>query len=691
MVSILPEWDSGGERTGWRRWLYWGAIAAGNLFGLGVATLIGLYIYFTWNIDPNVNLATLNRVSSLTFTDEKGTLIASRGSSFGEQLTLEEIPDNVKHAFIGAEDRRFYDHFGLDLYGLGRAMYFNISAGRLVQGGSTITQQLARTLFLSTDRSLSRKVEELFLAIWLERHLTKDQILELYLNRIYLGSGSYGVDAAARRYFGISVKETNLAQAAMLAAMTRAPARFAPTNDLDGARKRAALVLDAMIETGYLDHGTAYASRAIPAGPGENKVEVTYNYFADYVLSELETLGVPLDQDLIVRTTINREIQIKAQQVITDDIAANAEKKGVSQAAAAILTTDGAIRALVGGVDYVDSPFNRATQAMRQPGSAFKPFVYLTALEQGMHPSDMRYDQPVTIGKWSPANYGGTYSGAVTLSQALSKSINTVAAQLGEEVGTGEVVKTARRMGIGSPLQAIPSLALGTSEVTLLELANAYEPFATTGVAVKRFSVVDVRKPNGEIVYKHKSETGETVIADRIARNMNQMLADVVRSGTGRGASLGGRPVAGKTGTSQDFRDAWFVGYTADYVGGVWIGNDDNKPMDKVVGGSLPAGMWKKIMTVAHDGLPIKDLPGWDEWDQPAVAANDDRSWEQDYYNEGPPPEDYPQDEMEEEDDRGGLLDWLFGDSRDRRDRARERRERRERRDREERRDRYYH
>jgi penicillin-binding protein 1A len=688
-MAKLPHEFEDPRARGWRRWLYISGLVAGNLAGFAIAAFIGAYIYFTWHLDPNADLNALNRVPSVTFTDEKGVLIASRGSSFGEQIPLAQMPAHVKAAFIGAEDRRFYEHFGLDIWGLSRAMYFNIASGRLVQGGSTITQQLARSLFLSTERTLARKIEEMFLAIWLERHLSKDQILELYLNRIYLGSGAYGVDAAARRYYGISVKEANLAQAAMLAAMTRAPARYAPTNDLAGARTRAALVLDAMIETGYISHGDAYASRAVPAGPGENKVEITYNYFADYVATELEALGIPLDQDLIVRTTINRDIQLKAQQVITEDIAKNAEAKGVSQAGAVVMTTDGAIRAIVGGVDYIDSPFNRATQAMRQPGSAFKPFVYLTALEQGFRPSDMRYDEPVTIGKWTPANYGGTYTGPVTLSTALAKSINTVAAALGNEVGTENVVQTATRMGITSPMQAIPSLALGTSEVTLLELAGAYAPFAKTGVSVAHYAIVDVKRPSGEVVYQRKPAQGQTVIADRIARNMNQMLGDVVRFGTGRGAALGQRPVAGKTGTSQDFRDAWFIGYTADYVGGVWIGNDDNTPMDKVVGGSLPAAMWRQIMTTAHDGVAVKPLPGWDEWDEPSIASSD--RWEEQYWNEGPPPEAYYEEEQgADDDDRGGLLDWLFGPNEPRRDEPR--RSRRDRRDRDRDRDRdpYY-
>lgn len=642
---------------------------AGGGAALGVAGFLGLYLYFTMRLDPAMDLARLNRIPSVSFVDAEGNLIASRGSAFGEHLALSEMPAHLKAAFLSAEDRRFYDHFGLDPLGLTRAMLANFSAGRMVQGGSTITQQLARLLFLSNERSFSRKLEEMFIALWLERHFTKDQILELYLNRVYLGANANGIDAASRRYFGVPAREVSLAQAAMLAAMTRAPARFAPTSDLDGARLRASFVLDGMIAMGQLTQGEAFRARAIPAGPGENALDISVNYFVDYAADEVERLGIALDQDLIVKITIDRALQRRAQEIITETLADKGETKGVGQAAAVIMTPDGAVKAIIGGRDYIDSPFNRATQAMRQPGSAFKPFVYLAALELGLSPYTIRYDEPVDIEGWRPANFSAGYSGPVSLDEALAKSINTVAAALGQEVGISAVVNAAKRMGVQAELQYIRSLPLGTSETTLIDLTGAYAPFATGGVSVQRHVVLEVKRPDGEVLYTYEAPEAEQVIAGRIAKEMNFMLADVVRAGTGKRAALAGRPVAGKTGTSQDYRDALFVGFTADYVGGVWIGNDDNAPMDKIVGGNIPAEIWRKIMAVAHDGLPVRPIPGADYLDDPYAVAGD-RGWQ----NPGSPgtpipgydPFDpysapYPPPPPRDEDLGEAILDWLFG------------------------------
>ncbi|MBI1239049.1 MAG: PBP1A family penicillin-binding protein [Alphaproteobacteria bacterium] len=650
-----------GRRGGWLRIAAYGLLGTA---GAGVLLFAGLYLYFTAALDAEIDLVALNRVPSLTFTDEAGTIIASRGSAFGEPLTFDDIPPHLRDAFIGAEDRRFYSHFGIDLIGLTRAMWANVSAGRFVQGGSTITQQLARSLFLSNERSLTRKVEEAFIALWLEAHFSKDEILTLYLNRVYLGSGANGVDAAARRYFGLSAREVTLAQAAMLAAMTRAPARFAPTSDLDGARLRAALVLDAMIETGRLTHGEAYAARVIPAGAGTSTANIGANYFVDYAAEEVAALGIDMNQDLIVTTTIDPAIQQAAQETITQTLSGKGEDKSASQGAVVIMETTGAIRAIVGGRDYLDSPFNRATQAMRQPGSAFKPFVYLCAMEMGLTPSTIRWDEPVDIEGWKPANFGGTYAGPVTLDEAFSKSINTVAAALGQEVGIGNVVAAAARLGLRQPVEANRSLPLGTSEVTLVDLAGAYLPFANLGRSEQRHVVLAVKTPAGDELYRYVPPVSEQVIAERVAREMNYLMADVVRFGTGRRAQLSGRPVAGKTGTSQDYRDALFVGYTADYLGAVWIGNDDNQPMDKVVGGNLPAEIWARIMATAHAGRTAKPLPGADDYyDRYQVARE---PWQERYPNapqtEYPPYTPPPQGRRYDERDLGeAILDWLFG------------------------------
>ena len=657
--------DEDAPRRGLPRWLRWlGTAAAG-----GAGVFVALYFFFTSGLDSEIDLTRFNRIPSMTITDENGTIVASRGSAYGEHVRLGEMPAHLKAAFIAAEDRRFYGHFGIDLWGLSRAMIANIRAGSLYQGGSTITQQLARSLFLSNERTLGRKVEEMFLALWLELHLSKDEILELYLNRIYLGSGAYGVDAAARRYFGLSARDVNLSQAAMLAAMTRAPGRFAPTSDIISARDRTSGVLDAMVETGVVSEGEAFAARVIPAGPGTSIAGKSVNYYVDYVLNELTALGIDTSADLIVKTTIDAELQGHAQEAIANALATTGADKGVSQAACIVMTPQGAVRAVVGGRDYFESPFNRAFQAKRQPGSAFKMFVYLAAMEAGLTPGTMRIDEPINIGGWQPDNYGESYRGPVTLYEGLSKSINTIAAQLGQEIGIDHVIEAAKRLGIATDLQYVRSLALGTSEVTLAEMTSAFATLANNGLAVTRHAVLEVKRPDGEVLYVYQEPAPNQLVAERILREMNFMLAGVIREGTGRGASLGGRPAAGKTGTTQDHHDAWFIGYTADFAGGVWAGNDDNTPMDKVVGGTLPATLWREIMTAAHAGVAAHELAGtndtfyadenpYEYFEDGRGYADRDRLDERerrgrgDWYD-GPPPPPY-----EDEED---ILDFLFG------------------------------
>ncbi|NWH09217.1 MAG: PBP1A family penicillin-binding protein [Alphaproteobacteria bacterium] len=641
-------------------------VGAGGTLAAGIAAFFGLYLYFTWRLDPAIDLAALNRSPSITFTDEEGHVIASRGPAFGTYLPLDQIPAYLKGAFLSAEDRRFYAHWGIDPKGLARAMMANWSRGQMVQGGSTITQQLARSLFLSNERSLERKLEEMFIAFWLEWHFSKDKLLETYLNRIYLGGGAYGVDAAARRYFGVTARETTLAQAVMLAAMTRAPARFAPTSDLEGARTRAALVLDGMVLEGMLTQGEAFAARAVPAGPGSDIAHASFNYFADAASDALTALNLPVSQgDLVVRTTLNRDLQRTAQEILTQTLTERGDEKSAGQGAIVVMDKEGAVRALIGGRDYLDSPFNRATQARRQPGSAFKAFVYLAAFERGLDPYTIRYDEPVDIGGWRPQNFSNGYSGPVTLDEAFAKSINTVAAQLGEEVGQHNVVATAQRLGITSALEGNRSIALGTSEVTLIDLTQAYAPLAAGGMRVQAHMILDVRKSDGTVLYAYEPPPAERIVATRVVNEMNFLMADVVRHGTGKGAALGGRDVGGKTGTTQEHRDAWFIGYTADYVAGVWIGNDDNAPMDKVVGGQMPAQIFAKVMTAAHEGMPLAALPGSNSYDAPVAADYGRERWGDPYAEtqreDGPMPYDYPPPRREE--DLGdAIIDFLFGD-----------------------------
>jgi penicillin-binding protein 1A len=588
---------------------------------LGTAALGLTLLYFAPTIlgwfAPKLDLSkddlyTANRPIAFTFVDADGDTVGHRGAIVGDRLTLEEMPPYLPAAFIAMEDRSFYQNEGLDVRGLLRALWVNFRAGHVVQGGSTITQQTAKIVFLNPKRTYSRKLEELLDAAALAESLTKQQILEVYLNRIYLGAGAYGVDGAARVYFGKSARNVSLAEAAMLATLTRAPSANSPRHDLAAAQSRTNLVLDAMVETGAITPAQAVEAHAHPAAVSSARLADARNFFldtaADEALRDVNAESGPPTSDLIVHTTLIPRLQESARRAVSHTLAMRGRKLHASEAAVVLMKTDGAVTALLGGRDYDSSSFNRATQAERQPGSAFKPFVYLAAVEDGDSPWDQRNDGPVDIDGWTPTNYGGRSYGTVTLADALAHSINTVTATLAQEVGVTSVIDAAHRCGIVSKLEPNASLALGTSEVTPFELTTAYATFAAGGERVYPYFVTEVDDSAHHVLFRRNPPVAQRVVASHVDRDMVAMLADVLTEGTGRAAALSGHEAAGKTGTTQDYHDAWFVGFTTDYVAGVWVGNDDSSPMRGVTGGSLPAAIWKQVMTAAELGLPGRPL-----------------------------------------------------------------------------------
>ena len=552
------------------------------------------------HIPKNTDLFALNRPSAYTFVDGQGNVLGHYGVNAGERLKLSEMPRYLPAAFLAMEDRRFFTHPGVDPRGILRATLANYEADwQPVQGGSTITQQLVKVLFLSPERTIDRKLREISGALALERRLTKNEILELYLNRIYLGSGAYGVDGAAHVYFGKSARDVTLAEAAMLAALTRAPSILSPRNDLAAAQLRTDLVLRAMLMTGAASRAAIVEAHNHPAMIVTGKENLARNYFFDAAAQEVHRL-LPLARgDFTVVTTIDLAMQEMARAAVEQVLEARGHEMEAGQAALVAMERSGAVRALIGGRDYAQSQFNRVTQARRQPGSSFKPLVYAAALEYGYTPSTVRSGGPVTIGDYTPQNYGGASYGFVTLEQALVRSINTVAVRVGNEIGVERVIDTAQRLGITSYLGPYPSLPLGTSVVTPLELTAAYGGFASGGIRVMPYLVTEVRTPDGLVVYRRRPPPPERAISAKTAATMNAMLYKVIQSGTGRRAQLPGHAAAGKTGTSSDWRDAWFIGYSADLVTGVWVGNDDFSPMRRVTGGSLPAQIWNGFMRAA--------------------------------------------------------------------------------------------
>jgi penicillin-binding protein 1A len=589
---------------------------------LGFVMLVGsLVAIFGWqwafhDLPPvpttAAELWSTRREPSVTLQDMDGNVLAVRGPLYAQAVALDALPDHLPQAFLAIEDQRFYEHNGVDNRGMLRALWVNFQAGYSVQGGSTITMQLVKNLILSPDRLLRRKLQEMRLAQALERHLTKTEILELYLNRIYLGARAYGVEAAARRYFAKSATQLTLAESALLAALPKAPSRLDPTVNLEAAQARAARVLGAMLTAGFItaqEHSDALLEPAVPA-PDQSDPEAAniWGHAFDYAVAEATRLVPENVPDLVIRTTLDPVLTRAAQTVSETVLSEDGADRDANNAAIVLLAPDGAIRAFSGGRDYQSSQFNRAIQAQRQPGSAFKPIVFTAAIESGLAPSSPMWDEPVDLDGWTPQNFGGNFRGLVTLQEALRRSINTVAAQVADDIGISTIVETGHRLGIRSPLPELPAIALGAAEVNLLELTGAYSVFANDGHRNPPYLVQSITDSREHILYQHSDAPGPVALTQDVARTMSTMLQDVVLTGTGRRAALDNRAVAGKTGTSQSFRDAWFIGFTADYTAGVWVGNDDDSPMRDVTGGGLPAIIWQRYMTEVHANLPPRPL-----------------------------------------------------------------------------------
>lgn len=596
----------GRARSGFGRLVYWGVV-----LGLWcVIAGVGSIVWVGAQLPSIQSLEIPKRPPTIQIAAMDGSIIATRGEMPGANVSLKDLPPYLPKAFIAIEDRRFYSHFGVDPTGIARAIVANVMHRGVSQGGSTLTQQLAKNLFLTQERTLQRKLQEVELALWLERKYSKAEILELYLNRVYFGSGAYGIDAAAQKYFGKSAKNVSLAEAAMLAGLVKSPSRLAPNRNPEGAEKRAQTVLTAMADVKFITDAQAQASIGHPAHAVNPSGAGTVNYVADWIGEVLDDLVGQIDQDIVVETSIDPKLQSTAEAAIIDELAAKSLKFNVSQGALVAMTPSGAVRAMVGGRNYAESQFNRAVTAKRQPGSAFKPFVYLTALEAGLTPETIRPDAPLDVKGWKPENYSREYFGPVSLTRALAMSLNTVAVRLGIEVGPANVVRTAHRLGIASKLEANASISLGTSEVSVTELVGAYAPFANGGFAASPHVVNKVRTPGGKVLYARRADPPTKIIDPTYVGMMNSMMHETLVTGTARKADIPGWAAAGKTGTSQDFRDAWFIGYTANLVTGVWLGNDDNSPTKKATGGGLPVEVWTRFMKAAHQNVAPIPLPG---------------------------------------------------------------------------------
>lgn len=597
----------GARRTPLQALLYWGAVI--GVWGL--IFVVAFFAVFATDLPDVSKLNDVTRQPSISYLDRSGALIAVRGSQYAPPADLDSLPDYVPKAFIAIEDRRFYYHPGFDPLGISRAMVKNISCWCVAAGGSTITQQLARNLFLTADQTPRRKAQELILSLWLEMKFTKKEILALYLNRVYFGAGAYGIEAAAQRYFNRPASKLTLGEAALLAGMMKGPSRYSPVTATGRAERRANIVLDEMVRTKAITEEERAEAFKTPVRVSAVLANQRAQYFTDWVDSQVRALVGEPTEDLIVETTLDLPIQAAAE-VATRTGVNGAKAQGVEQAALVAIDGEGRIRAYVGGADYSDSQFDRATSARRQAGSAFKPFVYLAAMEAGRTPAVVVVDEPVKIGGWEPRNYTGRYLGTMTLQTALAQSINTVAARLANEVGTGNVANVARRLGITSKIQTDPSMALGAVEVSPLEMAQAYAPFANGGFLAKGYGIQRIRTAGGKVLYDHNLEKRprRSVVGSPSLQYMNQMMRDVVVSGTGKRARVPNYDIAGKTGTTSDYRDAWFVGYTGGFVTAVWVGKDNNKPMKGVSGGGAPAGIWRSFMGQALPRLKTQAIPG---------------------------------------------------------------------------------
>jgi len=584
-------------------------LCVGGLLLMGLAWAL-LFLILAPDLPDTSNLFHRSGNPEVIILARDGSALSRSGGN-AKIVTVEELPPHLPQAVLATEDRRFYRHFGMDVIGFARALVANARAGRVVQGGSTITQQLAKNLWLTPERSIIRKLKELMLAIWLEARLEKREILTLYLNRVYLGAGSFGVEAASQRYFGKSARRVTLGEAALLAGLLKAPSRYAPTNDLPRAHRRAAEVIDNMVEAGYLKEKQAAATKRAPARLSKSAGSSGRGngYFVDWIETQIPLFVGRVDAGIIVETTLDPAAQGFAESALVRTLKRHGKSRAVSQGAVIAFAPDGAVQAMVGGRSYKASQFNRASQARRQPGSAFKAIVYLAGLEEGLRPNSIFKDAPINIDGWRPKNFDGKYAGKVTIERALAKSINTVAVKVAKRVGPKKIISTARRLGITAPLSADLSLALGTSEISLFEMTAAYIPLANGGTGVFPYGIDRIRTTDGQVLYQRSGNSLGRLIEPKHVGQMNRMLSTAVTDGTGRRARLKGREVAGKTGTSQDYRDGWFIGYSADMVAGVWVGNDNNKPTKRVTGGQLPATVWRDFVSRANIGQTARALP----------------------------------------------------------------------------------
>jgi penicillin-binding protein 1A len=608
--------------AGWRRW---GVEFASEGATLGLAGGVLMVALATSAFQMTQDDDWLKKSElAVTFLDRYGNEVGTRGIRHNDSIPLDQFPDHLIKAVLATEDRRFYEHFGIDIAGTLRAIVTNARAGGVVQGGSSLSQQLAKNLFLSNERTLDRKIKEAFLAMWLESRLTKNEILKLYLDRAYMGGGAFGVDAAAQYYFNKSARDVNLSEAAMLAGLFKAPTKFAPHVNLPAARARANVVLDNLVEAGFMTEGQVFGARRHPATAVDRRAEHAPNYYLDWAFDEMKKLVDTLPKSMtervfIARTALDTGIQAVADQAVESILRQYGQEYHAGQANTVVMEVDGAVRAMVGGRDYGASQFNRATDAMRQPGSSFKPYVYATALEHGFKPESIVVDAPICLGNWCPRNYGGGYSGSMTLISALTRSINTIAVRLSIAVGDGNpklgrarIVETARKMGITSPLPDTPSLPIGADAVNMLEHVGAYATFPNLGMAVKPHAILEVRTGDGNLIWRFDRDGPKPrrALPANVAAGMIKMMNNVVENGTARRARLDGVAAAGKTGTTNDYRDAWFMGYTGNFVCGVWFGNDDYTSTNRMTGGSLPAMTWHTIMDYAHQGIELRQLPG---------------------------------------------------------------------------------
>ncbi|WP_117192934.1 transglycosylase domain-containing protein [Rhizobium terrae] len=596
---------SGGFFAPLRKLVYW-CFVLGIWAGIGVG---GLVLYYGAKMPAASSWAIPDRPPNMKITAIDGSVVANRGSTGGEALALEEMSPYLPQAVIAIEDRRFYSHFGVDPLGLARAFLNNLT-GQPIQGGSTITQQLAKNLFLSPDRTFERKIQEVLLSFWLEHKFTKDQILAMYLNRVFFGSNAYGVEAASRRYFNKSARDVNLGEAATLAGLLKAPSRLSPARDPAAAEARAQVVLGTMREEGYITDSDLKTAMSQPPTKAKSYWTGAQHYAADMVVDEVKGLIGEPKVDVVVETTIDLKLESAAEKALNDVLKKEGGKLNASQAALVSVDATGAIRAVVGGRDYAESQFNRASKAKRQPGSAFKPFVYAAALEAGDRPDTVVNDAPVKIGNWSPENFDEKYRGPVTIASAFAQSLNTIAAQLVMQVGPDKVVSLAHRLGVDSEIQQNASIALGTSEVSLVELTSAYAAFMNGGYKATPHIVKRITDTDGKVLYEADYSNPPRVLSEPVAATMNGMMNRVINEGTGKAAKVDGWQAAGKSGTTQSFRDALFVGYTSIMTTGIWFGNDDGAYMKKVTGGGLPAKAWREYMTAAMKGYTPTPLFG---------------------------------------------------------------------------------